>query len=107
LSATFAAIRDLVRQGKILISKHGLARLAKRGILARVVAAGVDAGEAIEDYPNFHKGPSVLVLQSDGAGGHLHALWGIGKGTTEPAVLITAYRPNPAEWSSDYRTRKP
>jgi len=107
LSATLTTVRDLVRRGKVLISNHGLARLAKRGILARVVAAGVDAGEAIEDYPNFYKGPSVLVLQSDGTGGYLHALWGIGKGTTEPAVLITAYRPNPAEWSSDFRTRNP
>jgi hypothetical protein len=36
--------------------------LAADGILLEDAVAGVDDAKAVEDYPGFHKGPSVLVL---------------------------------------------
>ncbi len=66
---------------------------------------GVSAATLAEDYPEFGRGPAVLVLQSDARGKPLHVVWGIPKGNRSPAVLITAYRPDPALWSSDFLRR--
>ena len=65
------------------------------GLTALEVIAGVNRAAIVEDYPHFAKGPCVLVLQRDVAGLPIHALWGISASSTEPAVLITCYRPDP------------
>jgi hypothetical protein len=57
------------------------------------VVAGLDAARAVEEYPAFVKGPSVLVLEFDGQHKPLHIVWGIPKDRESPAVLITGYRP--------------
>ena len=88
------------------MSTHGYARLMKRRILVRDIVEGVENGEAIEDYPDYHLGSAVLVLEADATGQALHVVWGIERGTTEPAVIITAYQPDPNEWSPDFRSRR-
>jgi hypothetical protein len=45
-------------------------------------------------------------LQEDGQGRPIHVLWGIEKDRLGPAVVITAYRPDPSRWSSDLLERK-
>ena len=50
-------------------------------LLRREIEAGVATAVEVEDYPDFHKGPSVLVLQLDAAGKPVHVVWGIRKGT--------------------------
>jgi hypothetical protein len=105
VSKTFDKIRLLAGQRKVHVSQHGMAQLARRGIAIADVVAGVVDGEAI-DYPDYHVGPAVLVLQKDASGRPLHVVWGIEKDTNEPAVVVTAYRPNPTEWSADFRRRK-
>jgi hypothetical protein len=45
-------------------------------------------------------------LQRDRAGNPLHILWGIPKGHVEPAVLVTAYRPDPAIWQEGFTRRR-
>jgi hypothetical protein len=107
MSDTFNAVRALVAQGKARISEHGYDELAADNILVVDVLDGVDTGIVVEDYPQFAKGPSVLVLQTDASGGPIHVLWGIPKGSTEPAVVVTAYRPDPSRWSDDFSRRKP
>ena len=106
MSTTFDKIRGLVGQRKVRISAHAYQRLIKRGILPTEVVAGALKAEVLEEYPDYHIGPAVLVLQSDGDGAALHAVWGIEKGTTEPAVLATAYHPDPSKWTADFRRRR-
>jgi hypothetical protein len=36
----------------------------------------------------------------------IHVVWGIPRDATSPAVLVTAYRPDPERWSDDFRRRK-
>lgn len=106
MSATFLKILELVAKRQAIISRHGYKKLFKDGILFRDLTAGIAKGEPIEDYPDYAKGPCVLVLQHDRNGQPVHALWGIAKGQESPAVLVTAYRPDPARWSSDFRRRR-
>ncbi len=70
------------------------------------MVASIQTAEPVEDYPEFAKGACVLVLQRDRDGNPVHALWGIPKGKAGPAVLVTAYRPDPKRWSDDLRRRK-
>lgn len=107
MSATFRAVQQLVRRREARISSHGYDELAADGILATDVVAGVVDAEVLEDYPDFPKGPCVLVLQRDSDGQPVHAVWGIPRRASTPAVLITAYRPDVGRWSADFRKRKP
>ena len=107
MSDTFAKIADLVEAGEVRVSVHGYRRLVGKGISVPDLVTGIRQAQVIEDYPNYHAGPAVLVLCFDATGGPLHAVWGIEKNTKRPAVLVTAYRPIPARWSADFRRRKP
>jgi uncharacterized protein DUF4258 len=107
MSDTFDAVKALVELGKVRISEHGYDELAADNILVADVLEGVASGFVVEDYPEFAKGPSVLTLQRDASGSPIHVLWGIPRGKTEPAAVVTAYRPDPARWSDDFARRKP
>jgi hypothetical protein len=48
----------------------------------------------------------VLVLQKDFNQQPIHVVWGIPKDLSSPAVVVTAYRPDPELWSEGYTRRK-
>lgn len=106
MSETLERIRALVARREVRVSDHGYDELAADGILVREVIAGVEKAQALEDYPEYPKGPCVLVLQRDEVGRSIHAVWGIPKGKTSPAVLVTAYRPDPERWTEDFQRRR-
>jgi hypothetical protein len=106
MSETLRRIQTLVLTGDYRISDHGFDELEEDAILATEAIAGIAAATAIEEYPDRKRGPSVLALQHDGDGRAIHVVWGIPVGRRRPAVLITAYRPNPALWDNDFRKRK-
>jgi hypothetical protein len=90
----------------VRVSEHGYDELATDGIFAREVLETVANGIVVEDYPDYGKGPCVLVLQNDRRGELIHIVWGIPKQATTPAVLITGYRPDPERWESGYLRRR-
>ena len=105
MSDTIAKIAALVGARDVLVSAHGFKRLQSKSIALSQLIADIGTAEPIEDYPDYHAGPSVLVLYRSVP--PLHAVWGLEKGSDRPAVLVTAYRPDPARWSADFRKREP
>lgn len=106
MSETLKHVQDLVGEQKILISEHGYDELASDQILVQDVIDGVGEAIEIEDYSNYHKGPCVLVLQRDSQRKPIHVVWGIPNAASSPAVVVTAYRPDPARWSEDFMRRR-
>ena len=104
--SVLARIQALVQKGEVRISAHGYDELAKDGLTAREVVAGVSEALVVEEYPQFAKGPCVLVFQRDGQGSPIHVVWGIPAGASSPAVVVTAYRPDPDLWSEDFLERR-
>ncbi|NQT89157.1 DUF4258 domain-containing protein [bacterium] len=106
MSETLSHIRRLVADGHVRISEHGYDELAKDDLLAGEILDGLADAELLEDYPDYPKGPCALLLQCDSAGAAIHTVWGIPRGRTSPAVLVTAYRPDPDKWTEDFRKRR-
>ncbi len=106
MNQTFRQILYLIEQGQIKISDHGYDEMAADGLYVRDVIQSVTDAIVVEDYPDYPKGPCVLVLQKDRAGQPIHVVWGIPRGKSTPAVLVTAYRPDPRRWEPDFLRRK-
>ena len=60
-------------------------------------------GEIIEDYPDDYPYLSCLVLEYTVKGHVLHVVVGMSE---TRLWLITAYQPNPEQWSDDFKVRK-
>jgi hypothetical protein len=98
-------ILRLIERGEVRVSAHGYDELAQDDILVREALSGAETAVLVEEYSEYAKGPCVLVLQQDAQGRPFHVLWGIPRNAVTPAVLVTAYRPDPERWSSDLRRR--
>ena len=106
MSATLTRVQGLARGETIHLSIHARARLADWALRADEVTSGIGGATVVEDYPVYHKGPCVLVLQQDRR--HpIHVLWGLPLGADRPASLITIYRPDPARWTPNFKKRLP
>jgi hypothetical protein len=106
MSETLERVRLLVSLGEVRVSAHAYDELVDDGIFADEAITGVATALMVEDYPDAPKGPSVLALQRDREDRPIHVVWGIPRGQTTPAVLITAYRPDPARWLPDFVQRR-
>jgi len=96
----------LIRAGDVRISEHGYDELADEELTAREVLRSIEDAVVVEEYPNFAKGRCVLLLQKDRTGEPVHVVWGIPKGHDRPAVLVTAYRPDPERWDKTFTRRR-
>jgi hypothetical protein len=99
-----AFIRDCVRRGQIYWTYHVNMRLAGRSLSRQVILDAVDGYEIIESYPQDKYLPSYLVLARAGQDA-FHVLCAADVEENNVRV-VTAYRPDPAEWEPGMRTRR-
>ncbi len=89
---------------RILFLSHAVRQMSRPERMIRVaeVRAVLDAGEAIEDYPEDARGHSCLMLGRGEDGRPIHVICAPKE---EYLAVITAYVPDAAEWSADFRKR--
>lgn len=105
MSERLRRIQTLVLAGDYLITSHGFDEIAKDGILPHEVIESITTAVVIEDSPERHRGLTLLALHRDANGRPVHVVWGIPAGERRPAVLVTAYRPDPRQWDGEFKTR--
>lgn len=74
MSRTLEAVKQLGAVRDVRISEHGYDELAEDHIAVRDIISGLADAVVVEDYPEFPKGPAVLVLQYDRANGPIHVV---------------------------------
>ena len=100
-------ILDLVRSAgkkKRLYLPHAIRQMSRpdRMITTDEVRSAIENGEIIEDYPENSRGHSCLVLGKGKNGRPIHIVCSV---KDEFLAIITAYIPEPNEWSKDYKVR--
>ncbi len=79
MSKTFERIKELMSRQEVKVSEHGYDEIAEDGIFVKDIIADVNNGIIVEDYPDYPKGPCVLVLEKDRDARPSHVVWGIPK----------------------------
>jgi len=95
----------LITAGDVRISEHGYDALADDGLTVDELLLGAGSAVVVEEYPDYPKGAAVLVLQRGVDGSPVHAVWGVPRKYNRPAVLVTAYRPDPNLWDETFTRR--
>jgi hypothetical protein len=99
-------IRRLIENGDVKVSEHGYDELVADNLTVREILIGSTDAIVVEEYPGYTKGPCVLTMFKDQKGQPVHVVWGVPRGSSYPAVLVTAYRPDPDQWIDGFRRRK-
>ena len=86
----YAQVRQAATQ-KLLFLPHTIRQMSRpdRMISTQEIERIIMTGEVIEDYPQDSRGHSCLIL-------------GLGQNNL---AIITAYLPDPLQWSSDFKRR--
>ncbi len=92
--------------GALEETPHGYTELAEDGLSAKALINGINKAIIIEQYLEYPKGPCLLLLQKGESGSPIHAVWGIPRNQEKPAVLITAYKPDPLPGGYKYERKK-
>ena len=101
-------ILELVKRAarqRVLYLPHAVRQMSHpdRMITPAEVERIVNRGEVIEDYPQDPRGPSCLLL---GAGEGNRVLHMVCSPKDDYLAIITAYVPDPEQWSADFRRRR-
>jgi len=90
---------------KRLFLPHAVRQMTRpdRMIRASEVRTVIELGEVIEDYPDDPRGHSCLILGYGRDGRPVHVVCSPKR---DFLAVITAYLPEHAEWSGDFKRRK-
>lgn len=97
-------IQAALRAQAYRVTGHAADEMLEDGIGEQELLAATLAGEGIEDYPPAFPFPACLVLGHLPDGAPVHAVWALDAATCY-AFLVTTYRPDPARWTDDFRSR--
>lgn len=89
---------------RLVFSRHALARMFERGVAAMEVEKVISEGDPIEEYPS-DRGLPCFLIPGFTVDGPLHAVVAYDQ-TAAVCMVVTVYRPDPAVWSSDFRSRR-
>ncbi len=67
-------IRRLIDEGRWEASLHAVRELASDGLVIEPLVLGIKTAKIVEKYPDYHKGPCVLIMQVDMSGSPIHLL---------------------------------
>lgn len=97
-------IRDAA-QKRLLFLPHAVRQMSRpvRMITPNEVASVVMGAELVENYPEDARGHSCLVLGFGDANRAVHVVC---SPKDEYLAIITAYIPDPEQWSEDFRKRR-
>ena len=89
---------------RLLFLPHAIRQMARPGrmIVASEVEMVVTIGEVVEDYPEDVRGHSCLLLGNVEAERPIHVVC---SPKDEYLAIITAYLPDPAQWTADFKQR--
>jgi hypothetical protein len=98
-----ALVRERAEQ-RLLFLPHAIRQMSRpdRMIAPAEVRAVIDQGEVIEDYSEDARGHSALLLGQGTGGRAIHVVC---SPKDEYLAVITAYLPEPDQWSDDFRVR--
>lgn len=99
-----AFIRECVLEGRVLWTYHVTMRMERRSIPRDAVVGASASYEIIEAYPEDKYLPSYLI-RAENAAGVFHVLFAADVPGANVRV-VTAYKPDPIEWDSDFKRRK-
>ena len=90
---------------RVLYLPHAIRQMSRfdRMITSQEVQTVAETGRLVEDYPEDSRGHSCLLLGFGDGGRPVHVV-AAPKG--EYLAIITAYVPDPAQWSPDFLRRK-
>ena len=96
----YAQVRQAATQ-KLLFLPHTIRQMSRpdRMISTQEVEKIIMTGEVIEDYPQDSRGHSCLIL---GLGQNNRPIHIVCSPKNEYLAIITAYLPDPLQWSSDF-----
>jgi hypothetical protein len=97
-------IRECIERRRIRWTYHVNMRLKGRFIPREAILASTESYEIIEEYPEDKYLPSYLVYaEHDGEVFHVQIATDV---AGDSVVIVTAYRPTPDTWESDFKTRR-
>ncbi len=99
-----AFLQQRVRERRLFWTYHVNMRLQGRSLSRQVILDAVESYEIIESYPQDKYLPSYLVYAQHG-GTVMHVLFAV-DAPGDNVRVVTAYRPDPAEWEGDLKRRK-
>jgi len=88
----------------VYFSRHAPERMFQRGVPPDEVIECIQSGEIIANYPDDSPYSSALPLRFQ-QGVPLHVLVAR-QPETGDCYVVTAYRPDPELWGSDFKTRR-